>query len=184
MIICLIQIFLLILPGSNGNRAPAIYSTKTGQISFFSRAPMEDIQAVNTKAISLINAANNEIVVRVPINQFQFPNRLMQQHFNENYLESEKFTHATFKGKINETVDFNKSGGQEVSATGILNIHGVDQKRTLKGKLTISAASVQLQTKFDVLLADHQIKIPKLVFNKIAEKIAVTTDFKYEVYKR
>jgi hypothetical protein len=156
-----------------------IYSTKEGSITFFSSAPLEDIEAKNSKAISLLNTRNNEIAVRVPIKQFQFRNKLMQEHFNENYMESEKYPHATFKGKINETIDFQKSGTYQVTSTGILNIHGVNQQRTLKGKLIINGSGMTLDTQFDVLLVDHKIRIPKIVFNKIAEKIAVTTRFDY-----
>ena len=156
-----------------------IFSTKEGSITFFSSAPLEDIEAKNSKAISLLNTRNSEIAVRVPIKQFQFRNKMMQEHFNENYMESERYPHATFKGKINEALDFQKPGTYDVSATGILNIHGVDQRRTLKGKLTINGSGITLDTQFDVLLVDHKIKIPKIVFNKIAEKIAVTTRFDY-----
>ncbi|HUH33002.1 MAG TPA: YceI family protein [Daejeonella sp.] len=156
-----------------------IYSANQGTISFFSSAPLEDIEAENNKVISLINVGNNEIAVRVPIKQFQFRNRLMQEHFNENYMESERYPHATFKGKINEAIDFQQPGTYDVSATGVLNIHGVNQKRTLKGKLVISNPGMTLTTQFDVMLEDHKIKVPKIVFNKIAEKIAVTTTFSY-----
>src|SRR5687768_16374109 len=79
-----------------------IMATNVGSITFFSRAPLEDIEAQNNKAISLLDTRKNEIAVRLPVKQFQFRNKLMQEHFNENYLESEKYPHATFKGKINE----------------------------------------------------------------------------------
>ena len=79
----------------------SIFETRQGNITFFSSAPLEDIEAKNNKVISLLNVRNNEIAVRVPIKQFQFRNRLMQEHFNENYMESERFPYATFKGKIN-----------------------------------------------------------------------------------
>ena len=162
----------------------SIYSTKEGEVSFFSKAPLEDIDAKNTKAISFFNTSNSEIVVRIPIRQFQFRNRLMQEHFNENYMESEKYTHATFKGKVNEAIDFKKAGTYDISATGTLNIHGANQKRTLKGKLTVSDNLIRLNTTFNVMLADHKIKIPRLVFNKIAETIAVSTYFTYLPYQK
>jgi polyisoprenoid-binding protein YceI len=103
----------------------------------------------------------------------------MQQHFNENYLESEKFPFATFKGTINELINFSKSGTYNLSASGILNIHGIDQERTIKGKLIIDENNLNLQGRFDVMLTDHKIDIPKLFFKKIAEKIAVTASFNY-----
>lgn len=176
--VLLVVMFCASLPAAAQSE---IFTANEGSITFFSRAPLEDIEAKNNKAISLINTSNNEIAVRVPIKQFQFRNSLMQEHFNENYMESERYPHATFKGKINETIDFNTPGTYDVSATGVLNIHGVNQKRTLKGKLTITNPGITLATKFEVLLADHKIKIPRIVFNKIAERIAVTTNFSYSM---
>lgn len=161
-----------------------LYSVKNSEFSFFSKAPLEDIEARNTKASSIINTSNRELVVRIPITQFQFNNKLMQQHFNENYLESEKFPNATFKGKINEMIDFSKSGVYEVSASGTLNIHGVDQERTIKGKLIVAENTLNLDARFDVMLIDHKIDIPKLVFMKIAEKIAVGASINYIPYKK
>lgn len=161
-----------------------LYSIKTSEISFFSKGPIVDIEAKNTKTSSLINIANRELVVRIPIAQFQFRNKLMQQHFNEKYLESEKFPYATFKGKINESINFSKSGAYELSASGTLNIHGVDQERTIRGKLIIDMNNLNLDAKFDVMLIDHKIDIPKLVFKKIAEKISVSASFNYIPYKK
>ena len=156
-----------------------IFETRQGNITFFSSAPLEDIEAKNNKVISLLNVRNNEIAVRVPIKQFQFRNRLMQEHFNENYMESERFPYATFKGKINEKVDFSKPGTYNVTAAGDLNVHGVSRKRTLNGILRVTDSGMLLETKFDIPLADHNIKIPRLVFNKIAERIAASVSISY-----
>ena len=161
-----------------------VFSTKRGEVSFYSKAPLEDIEAENNMVISLINTGNNEIVVRVPIRQFQFSNKLMQGHYNENYMESERYPHATFKGRINESIDFSKPGTYDVSATGILNVHGTNQKRVLNGKLQVANTGIKLDSKFDILLEDHKIEIPRLVFNKIAEKIAVTASFSYQPYQK
>lgn len=181
----MIRLFLVLATLMAGNCASAqstLYSTKNSVFSFFSKAPLEDIEAKNTYATSILNTSNNELVVRIPISKFQFRNRLMQQHFNENYLESEKYPHATFKGKINEAVDFSKPGVYNVSATGILNIHGINQERTLTGKLTVADKVLSLDTRFDVMLTDHKIDIPRLVFNKIAERIAVSATINYTPY--
>ena len=156
-----------------------LYNIKNSEISFFSKGPIADIEAKNTKTSSVINVDNRELVVRIPIAQFQFINKLMQQHFNEKYLESEKFPYATFKGTINEVINFSKSGTYNLSASGTLNIHGVDQERTIKGKLIIDENNLNLDAKFEVLLIDHKIDIPKFVFKKIAENIAVTASFNY-----
>ncbi len=176
-IILLISIF-------SASAQNSIFSTKNGEFSFYSKAPMEDIEAKNTNVTSLINVNNNEVVVRVPMTQFQFSNKLMQQHFNENYMESERYPYATFKGKINEIVDFKKSGIYNVTSTGVLNLHGVNNKRTINGKLTVKDTGLALETKFDILLEDYKIEIPKLVFKKIAEKVAVTANMNYSPYKK
>jgi hypothetical protein len=165
-----------------GNVLPAqaqLFTAKNSEVDFFSKTPIEDIKALNTKSSSIINTDNGEIVVKIPVNQFQFSNKLMQQHFNENYLESEKYPHATFKGKINEAINFTKAGTYDVSATGILNIHGVNKEKTIKGKLTVGDGILNLNSKFDVLLVDYKIDIPKLVFKKIAEQIAVSARINY-----
>jgi hypothetical protein len=178
----LLPAFILIFNFSSAQNK--LYSSNKSEFSFFSKTPLEDIDANNTRASSIINLSNRELVVRIPVSQFQFKNKLMQQHFNENYMESEKFPNATFKGKINEEIDLNKAGSYSVSASGMLNIHGIDQNRNLVGKLTVSENSLLLETKFEVLLVDHKIDIPKLVFKKIAEKINVSASINYVPYQK
>lgn len=177
-------LILLSLALNNAWAQSNLYSSTKTEFSFFSKTPLEDIEAKNTRAASIINLSNREIVVRIPISHFQFSNKLMQQHFNENYMESEKYPYATFKGKINESIDVEKSGTYTVSASGTLNIHGVDQSRKINGKLIVSEKAMQIETNFDVMLADHQIKIPKLVFKKIAEKIEVSATIYYAPLKK
>jgi polyisoprenoid-binding protein YceI len=160
--------------------AQPLFSAGSGNVSFFSKAPLEDIEAHNNKAQSVINTTTGEIAVKVPIKSFVFENGLMQEHFNENYLESDKYPFATFKGKINESIDWTKPGSHPVSATGKLNVHGVERDQTIKGKLDVGSGKLQLDADFTVALADHKIEIPTLVFQKIAETIAVTTRFVYQ----
>lgn len=152
----------------------------SSEISFFSTAPLEDIHAVNKDAKSLLNTTNNELAVVIGIRSFKFEKELMEEHFNENYLESDKFKTAVFKGKINETIDFSKDGTYDVSATGKLTIHGIEQERTITGTITIKGGKLVLNSKFKVALKDHKIKIPKAVTSNIAEEIEVTTLFNYE----
>ncbi len=154
-----------------------LLSASSGEVKFFSKAPLEDIEAINKQATSIINLETNDVVAKIPIKGFVFPNGLMQEHFNENYLESGKFPNGTFRGKLNETIDFSKDGIYQVSASGKFNVHGVEKDKIIKGKLTIAQGKATLETAFDVLLADHKIEIPTLVFQKIAEKIAVSTKF-------
>ncbi|WP_018478154.1 YceI family protein [Pontibacter roseus] len=161
-----------------------IYQTAKGTVVFFSKAPLEDITAENKAAISLINTVNNEIVVRVTISRFDFPNKLMQEHFNENYLESDKHPTATFKGKINEAIPWDTPGSYPASASGVLHIHGKSVNRTIKGTITVGNQEIGLDSKFQVPLADHDIQIPTIVFNKIAEVLDVRCQFQYRPYKK
>lgn len=165
-------------------QAQQLFTATTSEITFFSDAPLEDIEAVNKASQSLLNTGTREIAVKVPIKSFVFPKSLMQEHFNENYLESDKFPYALFKGKINEAIDFAKAGTYDVTATGKLTIHGVERDQTLKGKLTVMPGKMNLNATFEVLLADHKIKIPEVVFMKIAEKIAVSCQFAYQAYEK
>lgn len=154
-----------------------LFYTQTGKTSFFSKTPLEDISAVNNNVSSILNTATNDIAVRMNINQFRFPNRLMEEHFNENYLESEKFPAATFKGKIAEKIDFTKDGTYDVTAKGVMMIHGVSKEKVLIGKLTVAQSNINLETNFEIALVDYKIDIPKIVWEKIAEKIAVKNNF-------
>lgn len=152
-----------------------IYTTSTGQTSFISDAVLENIEASNKNVASILNTSNKQIIVKILIERFQFRNQLMQEHFNEIFMESRKYPNAMFKGKINESFNLNKPGTYSISATGLLSIHGVVRKRTLHGKLVVSPQGYKLDTQFKVLLEDHKILIPELVFNKVAESILITT---------
>lgn len=161
-----------------------VHSTLNGKVSFFSKAPLEDISAQNNSAVSFINTKTKQVVVKININKFDFPNKLMQEHFNENYLESDKYPAATFQGKVNEDIAWDKAGTYDLSATGMLNIHGKTLPKTIKGKLQVLENRLQLDSRFEVPLADHNIKIPKLLFSNLAEKIEVTCQFVYQPFKK
>ncbi|MDP5140937.1 MAG: YceI family protein [Spirosomaceae bacterium] len=152
---------------------------KSGETSFFSETPLEDIQAVSKTVTAIIDVPSNAIAVKMQIADFTFPNKLMQEHFNENYLESEKYPSGVFSGKINEKIDYAKDGTYNISATGKLQLHGVTQVRTLKGKMTIKNGLPTLICAFDVKLADHKIDIPTIVVAKIAENIEIKNTFAF-----
>jgi hypothetical protein len=160
--------------------AQGIYKSVSSEISFFSEAPLENIHAINKEGKSLINTSNNEIAVIVAIRGFKFEKNLMEEHFNENYMESDKYKTSVFKGKINEQIDFTKEGEYPVTATGVLEMHGVKKDLTIAGTLTIKGGQLFLTTKFDVKLEEHKIKVPKAVIKNIAETIEVTAHITYE----
>lgn len=159
-----------------------VYSTSSGVISFFSSTPVEDIQAKSDKVLAVMNA-KREVAFSISNTSFQFPNKLMQEHFNEKYMESEKYPTSTFKGKINEDIDLTKDGEHKVTVTGKLNIHGVELERTIPGTIIIKDGVIQLISDFKVKVTDHKIEIPKLVVAKIAEEIAVKVDAKLALKK-
>lgn len=156
-----------------------LYMTTNGEVSFFSKTPLEDIDAVNKSVSSIINTTTNEVAVQMRVTNFVFPNKLMQEHFNENYLESEKFPSATFKGKIKESVDLTVAGTYLITAAGSATIHGVTRPIELKGTIVSTGSSLALTCAFEVKLVDYKIDIPKIVFAKIAEVIKVSSKINY-----
>ena len=164
-------------------KAQPLFNSFSNEISFFSEAPLDNISAINKDAKSLINPSNNEIAVILGIRNFKFEKAFMEEHFNENYLESHKYKTAVFKGKINEKIDFFKDGSYDVSATGKLNIHGVEQERTFNGTILIKGDTITLKTAFKIALKDHKIEIPKIVSSNIAEEVDVKAIINYEPKK-
>lgn len=155
------------------------YQSTESEVTFFSSAPMEDIKATNKKATSLFNAATGDIAFVVPIQGFQFRKSLMQQHFNENYLESDKYPHAAFEGKV-KGYNPNRKEVQEAVAEGTLTIHGVPRKAKINGKISRTPDGLKVETKFPLKVADYDIEIPRVVFYNIAEVVEVTAVFIYK----
>ncbi|KJS05747.1 MAG: hypothetical protein VR77_07460 [Flavobacteriales bacterium BRH_c54] len=174
-----ITIIICLLISSISLSAQDLYKATDGEISFFSEAPVENISAINKDVKALINAKNAEVAFIVTNVGFKFEKPLMEEHFNENYMESHKYKVSVFKGKIVDEVDFTKDGTYEVTAKGALDIHGVTVEREIKGTLTISNGKINLTTEFDVALKDHKIKIPSVVVKNIAEVVKVTVNINF-----
>jgi polyisoprenoid-binding protein YceI len=153
-----------------------LYSSTQSVISFFSKTPVEDIKAESKEIKALVNVQTRDIAFLVANTSFQFENKLMQEHFNEKYMESEKYPMSTFKGKIIEEVDLTKDGIYNVNVTGKLNLHGVEKDRNIPGVVTVKNGVIHIASDFKVQLAAHQIQVPKLVVAKIAEEIDVKVD--------
>jgi polyisoprenoid-binding protein YceI len=151
------------------------YYTKNGNISFFSKTSLENIQADNNQVMSVLNTQNGDLQFSVLIKSFHFEKALMEEHFNENYLESDKFPKATFKGTISDVtkISFTTDGMYNVSVTGDLTLHGVTKKITSTGTLTVKAGKISADAKFYIKLSDYNVKIPKLVKDNIAESVEV-----------
>jgi hypothetical protein len=143
------------------------------KVNIFSSTPVEDIKASSNAGVAVLIIDKQELAVQIPIKSLSFDKKLMQEHFNENYMESDKYPLAKFKGNIEQKIDWKKDGEYAVTTKGILTVHGVAQPRTIQGKISIKNGVVSLNANFDVACAAHQIKIPSLVFTKIAEIIKV-----------
>ena len=157
------------------------YFTKTATISFYSETPIENIEATTHQAMSLINSENGEMVFKVQIKTFQFEKALMQEHFNEKYLESDKYPDALFKGQIADigNVDFNKDGEYKVKVTGQLTIHGVTNDVVADGSITVKGGDVSAEATFPATLADYDINIPGAVRDNIAKVVDIKVNANY-----
>ena len=138
-----------------------------GEISFFSSAPMEDISAVNKQVSAVFDAVTTNLVFQLQISDFVFRKALMQEHFNENYLESDIYPKSTFVGKVIQ----NNNGNATVQ--GDLTIHGTTNQVKINGVLIQNKKSVIISAEFAVNLEAYNIKIPRIVMYKIAEEIAI-----------
>lgn len=158
------------------------YMTKTGHVSFYSHTAIEDIAADNKQVASIIDVSSGEIVIIVKITEFSFEKKLMQEHFNENYLESEKYPKATFKGRIlNSTeLDLSVDGLYEVSVEGEMTIHGVTRKVTEAGSLEVGSGAIIARTKFLLNPEDYDIKIPRVVRKNISENLELSIELNHQ----
>lgn len=155
-------------------QASSIYQTVNGAISFRSEAPLELIRASSDQMIGLVDIDKKIFSFSVPMRSFQgFNSPLQKEHFNENYVESDKYPQATFRGKIIEDQDLTVDGTYELRAKGILTIHGIPQERIIKSTVTVHNKTIDIKSTFSVLLSDHNIPIPKVVYQKLANEIQV-----------
>ena len=169
MIIILLVLFVII-PVS----AKDIYFTRSGDVSFFSWTPIEDIKAKNNQVTCVLDMETGETSFRIPIRGFVFKNGLMQEHFNENYLESEKYPNAIFNGKIEDWKDFSiTSKPQKVIIAGEMTIHGVTNSIKEPGLIYLDKQKVNGEATFKIMLVDYDVKIPKKKKKNIAESVEI-----------
>ena len=161
------------------------FYTKNAKISFFSETPLEDIDAKNNSAVSVLDSKTGSLQFSLLIKGFEFKNEEMQEHFNEDYMESDKFPKAEFKGQVvnNTAVNYKKSGTYNVQVKGVMTIHGVSKEVQTNGTLKVDTDNVKANAVFNIVLADYGIKIPKLVSDKIAKTVKVTVDTKLDPLK-
>lgn len=161
-----------------------LYEIQGAKASFVSNAPLEIIKADNAEVSGLIDFQEKTFVVQVKNKGFQgFNSPLQQEHFFENYLEAYKYPKSSFKGKLIDPINLTVPGVYEIRAKGWLDIHGVSQERIIKIQFQVGKQQIQFKSAFTVMLADHQISIPRIVYQKIAEEIKVSVSGNLQLRK-
>jgi hypothetical protein len=177
------KLFFLLLASMCSNAFGQQFTLEKSMVSFFSDAAIEDITAKNTKSASIFNAKSDSIVFSIPIKEFKFAKSLMQEHFNEKYMESDKFKVSTFVGAV-RGINHEASGPQQVKAVGKLTIHGVTKEVEIPGTIEMSKDKVIIKSKFNVKLEDYSITRPQILWQNIAEVVEVSVDFTYKPYEK
>lgn len=154
------------------------YFTRDGKVKFSSDASIEKIEAVNKSATAVLDAATGKMEWKVLIKGFLFEKALMQEHFNENYLESSKFPNATFKGEISNLneVNLGKDGTYKAVVKGKLTMHGVEKDAETTGTVKVSGGAITVHSDFTVKCSDYNIKIEAAKVSNISNEIKVTVD--------
>ena len=155
---------------------------RKGKASFYSEAPLEDIEAWNEEVLGAIDLEKGTIAVSMFIKGFHFDNSLMEEHFNENYLESEKYPKATFSGTLRnlDQLDFRSNDPFRAEAEGTVEIHGVKRPLIATVEFANSRGVLEAMTSFDLSVADFDIDVPKLVIKNIAEVVQVKSSFQFK----
>lgn len=154
------------------------FFTKNAHVAFYSDTPLEKIEAHNTSSNCVFDLATGRIEFSSLIKGFQFEKALMQEHFNENYMESNTYPKATFKGQIDNyrKIDPTKNGKHVVRVSGEMNMHGVSKPISAQSVIEVKDGNLYPSSTFQIAVADYQIEIPSLVRDQIAKSIKVTVD--------
>ena len=179
----IIPIILLACISLFVNAQKGLFETQKSLVSFVSDAPLELIKASSKELRGFLDPEKRTFAFIIPSKSFEgFNSPLQQVHFSENYIEASKYPEASFKGKIIEQVDLSTDGEYQVRAKGALNIHGVEQERIIRVKIKLNKGVLNASSDFSILLREHNITIPKVVYQKIAEEIFIQVQM--EMVKR
>ncbi len=178
-----VLLFILLLTFSNSfSQSSNKLLLNNGSVKFISNAALETIQANSNKLKGLLLTNERTFAFTVDVNTFNgFNGSIQREHFNENYMESDTYPRASFSGKIVEDINFLKDGMYELRAKGKLTIHGVEKERTIKIQMETKNGRINVNAKFNVLLEDHNISIPSVVNQKIAEEVAVEVKAQFNI---
>lgn len=181
-----ILVFIAFIAIVTSSSAQKTFFTKSGYIGFFSTTPMENIEAKNNQVVSFIKTEKGSLSFGLLVKSFKFKNALMEEHFNENYAESDKFPKAKFKGTITNLseIDFDKNGTYNAKVEGKIKFHGVNKNVTIDAKLIVNEDNLKATSTFYLKPSDFDIAIPSVVKEKIAKEITVNVDIDYKIYKK
>ena len=173
-----ISLYIALLIGIAGFSQTKLI-TKTGKITFEASVPaFEEVKAKNESVTCVLNTDNGEIAALSLMKGFRFKIALMEEHFNENYVESDTYPKATFKGKI-ENFDISKIGStlKEFTIKGKLEMHGKSKEISIIAKIKKTESGLEIDSNFFVITDDFDIDIPSVVSKKVSKKVNVTLDF-------
>jgi polyisoprenoid-binding protein YceI len=149
------------------------YSAQEMYIHFFSPAPISDIEAISNAATATIITHKNEVDIELKVGSFKFKKALMQTHFNEKYIESDKYPNAHFKGKYKDVIDFEKDGTYNITLDGKFSIHGVEKPKTINCSIKIKDKKITFETAFKLKSADYKIKAPDIIYRKVGQEVSI-----------
>jgi polyisoprenoid-binding protein YceI len=165
--------FILFLLFQTFQSKAQTYSAKEIYVHFFSSAPIADIEAITNTATTTLNIEKKEVEIELKVSNFKFKKALMQAHFNEKYIESEKYPNSTFKGKFKEVINLEKDGVYTINLEGRFSIHGIERPKTLNCVITVKDHKITFQTAFKLLSADYKIKAPDVLYRKVGQEVSV-----------
>ena len=178
-------LLLLALPLFTTSYAQHKYFTKTGKITFTSKAPLEKIEAKNKTAVAVIDTKSGALQFALQMKGFEFEKALMEEHFNENYVETDKYPKAEFKGMIinNKEINYSKDGLYTAKVKGKLTIHGETKDIETTATLKITGNKLNTVSTFNILISDYKISIPSVVKDKLSNEVAIVVDCNMEQLK-
>jgi len=170
-------LFIIIFFGGSGTISfGQKYFSKTGHVHFLSEAPIETIESDNHNGYVVFDAVTGQLEFSVLIKGFKFEKAMMQVHFNENYMESDKYPKSLYKGTLLNwsTIRLDSDNVYQVNVNGQLTIRGITKPFMCPGKLTVKGGVISAFATFDVVIADYGIQVPKVVRDNISKTVKVT----------
>lgn len=180
-----IALFVFLVCGGSLVHAQGKYFTRSASVHFFASTVVENIEATNNTGTCILDASSGEIAMQVLLRAFVFDRALMQEHFNEDYVESTTYPKSTFKGKISNiaAINFSNDGTYPVKLTGALTLHGVTKSVTPKASIVVANGKIKAMTTFSIVLADYNISIPGVVADKISKTVKIESTMWLEPLK-